>query len=431
MDSLEQRAIVVGGGLVGSLQALLLARVGYRVILADAAVKQSSVSHGVSQVDCGLSVRTVAMSCRSQQLLQSAGLWKVDMGCPIHKVMVNDKGHFGSVCFDRRDYSVPALGYVVPNVRLESHLNSVIESTPGIEVLRPATVELASVSGDYAEVVIDTIHGKRREVVGLVVAADGTHSAMRSQLGIEVESTDYQQHALVANLTCQRPHNQVAYERFTKSGPLAVLPLDKNAVAVVCTLDSSDVDKLQNSSDEALLHELQQRFGGRLGRFRQIGRRAVFPLSLVRAKRQVKGCGVLVGNASVTLHPVAGQGLNLALRDVFELAARLSDGQNNHTNGPGHGEAVGLNSEKPVADALKAFAAVRRRDQNLVVRQTDMLARWFRGHHGPLSLPLDAARASSMLLLDAVPVLRNRFGRRSAGLDIPLSNLPQYPQSRY
>ncbi len=402
MGASDKLAVVVGGGITGSAQALLLAQIGYRVILVDAATTPDSKANAGAGAGHSLALRTVAMSCRSQQLLHSAGLWPVDAGCPIHRVLVNDKGRFGSVRFDRHDYSVAALGWVVRNQQLEGHLNRLTAEAPAIEVIRPATATVHRVNADQVEVVIE--HDKRqREVTAqLLVAADGTHSAIRTRLGIETQVTDYEQHALVANVICQREHHHIAYERFTDTGPLALLPLDKNMMAVVCTLDSARIETFRQASNEQLLDELQQRFGGRLGRFQEIGPSALFPLSLVRAKMQVQGCAVLIGNASVTLHPVAGQGLNLALRDVFELAAQL-------------------NRHAVVNDALTSFTRARKPDQQFVVRQTDALARWFRRPVSGLQLPVSAARATSMLMLDTIPALRNRFGRRNAGLDIPLS----------
>ncbi|MEM7255955.1 MAG: FAD-dependent monooxygenase [Pseudomonadota bacterium] len=397
----NRRAIVVGGGIVGCVQALLLARLGYRVMAVDASTP--GVESDRSCIEKNLAVRSVAMSYRSQQLLESAGLWASDISCAINAVLVNDKGRFGSVRFDRNDYSLPALGYVVRNQQLEHHLSALMNSEPQIEVIRPATAELLSVDNERATLALHQANkDTRNETVELLVAADGSRSKIRTQLGIDVDTRDYQQCALVANLHCQRDHQHVAFERFTDTGPLALLPLSERTVAMVCTLDADDAAEIHSYSDEQMLALLQQRVGGRLGKLLEIGKRAVLPLSLVRAHQQVQGCSVLVGNASITVHPVAGQGLNLALRDVFELASQLT-------------------GDHSVSDALELFEKVRRRDQRFVVRQTDWLARVFRKQPFPLSVPLHVARGASLLMLDAVPPLRNRFGRRNAGLDIPLN----------
>lgn len=400
----SKHAVVVGGGIVGSAQALMLASIGFRVTLVDAGPRTSH-QHDYHP-DCELSLRTVAMSYRSRQLLESFGLWPEDLGCPIHTVKVSDKGRFGTVRFDRRDYSLPALGYVMSNAHLEYHLASLIRANGTIDVRKPARAELVSVDAKHTRVTV-TDDSKADELVAdLLVAADGTRSSVRSQLGIEVTTTDYSQHALVANVGCQHRHNNIAYERFTDSGPLAILPHGRHVVSVVCAIDSDDVEEIKSLTTNGLLQELQQRFGGRLGRFQQIGEYALFPLSLVQAHRQVVGCGVIVGNASLTLHPVAGQGLNLALRDLVELTANLS-------------------RQPSVEHALLAFEKNRIKDKRYVARQTHLLARWFRRQPGPLSIPASALKTPSMLMLDTVPWMRDLFGRRNAGLDISLSHTGQ------
>ncbi len=397
MNSSPRSAVVAGAGIVGRVQALLLAKAGFKVTLVDAAD-----STGVSMVsDDSLSVRSVALSYRSQQLLGSAGLWDNSIGCPITSVLVNEKGRFGSVTFQAAEFSVAALGYVVKNHLLEQHLKNKIYAQPAIEVVQPGSVVVKHSDEHRVSLTINTAQQSTQHEAHLLVAADGTRSSLREQLGIEVKTTDYDQLAVVANVICQRDHGNSAFERFTESGPLALLPLGKQQMAMVYTVDASREEEVKALSDQQLLDEIQHRFGGRLGRFQAVGRRALLPLTLVRCENQFSGCGVLIGNSARTLHPVAGQGLNLALRDAFGLVGMLSH-------------------EPNVASALSGFVSARRSDQQFVLRQTDALARVFRKHPWPISASLGVARQSSILLLDTIAPLREKFGRRNAGMGISL-----------
>ena len=395
MTNSLKSAVVAGAGIVGSVQALLLARCGFEVTLVDAADPATGAPENP------LSVRSVAVSYRSQQLLASAGLW-AELGCPIHSVLVNQQGKFGAVRFNAGEFSIPALGYVVKNHLLENHLADMIRSEPNIRSLQSSRVQLNGEPGNPLSLQIHSAGAGQSCETQLLVAADGTASSLRQQLGIDVKTTDYEQLAVVANVVCQRDHKHVAFERFTDTGPLALLPLDQQQMALVYTVPADRADEIRALTDQQLIAEIQQRFGGRLGQIRDIGPRAVLPLKLTEAARQTIGCSVLIGNAARTLHPVAGQGLNLALRDVFELAGQLA-------------------AHPDIETALEKFTTARRSDQQFVVRQTDTLARVFRRHRWPLSASLGLARQSSMLLLDTVKPLRGQFGRRNAGMGIPLT----------
>ncbi len=173
--------------------------------------------------------------------------------------------------------------------------------------------------------------GERRSLqTRLVVAADGMHSAVRRAFGVEAESRDYGQTALITTVLPQRFHDHVAYERFTGSGPLALLPLSDGKCTLVLTVNHADVDEAMASSDAQFLAELQRRFGFRLGRFLKLGRRIPYPLSLTQAARTSAGRCVIVGNAAQSLHPVAGMGFNLGLRDVACLAELIAENRRQH-----------------------------------------------------------------------------------------------------
>ncbi len=411
MSNSVDKIIIVGAGIVGTVQALLLARAGLNVTLVDA-----GVATGSTGLNTDLNARTVALSYRSRELLDAQQLWPADTGCPINKVHATERGRFGAVRLSATDFDLPALGYVVQNSVLESYLIESVKNTSNVELIQSASAELLSNGSDSVTVKIKNESGTDTREAALLIAADGTHSTLRASLGIEARTFDYEQHAIVANLRCQRDHQNVAFERFTETGPLALLPLAHKQMAMVYTANSADNIELNNQTDKEFLSMVQRRFGGRLGRFEAIGKRVSFPLSLVQSATQTSGCAVLIGNSARTVHPVAGQGLNLALRDVVELAAQVAGIKSN----PGS-----------VPEILAEFTRKRMSDQQAVVRQTDLLARFYRQHSWPLATPLSLFRTTSMLLLDAVPVLRKGFGAMNAGLNIPLSNFVPNQTSRH
>ncbi|OED35492.1 hypothetical protein AB833_30190 [Chromatiales bacterium (ex Bugula neritina AB1)] len=388
MSSLLNTVVIVGAGIAGSVQALLLARAGFNVTLVEAQEPAS--------VDEGLNVRSVALSCRSRQLLDNHGLWPTDLGCPINEVHTTIRGQFGSVRLTARDLDVSALGYVVANTEFERYLLKLVEAERAIELICPATARLICTTANSVQMQI----GSETVEASLLIAADGSHSPIRESLGIEVSKKAYDQFAIVANLGCQRDHRNIAFERFTECGPLALLPLAEKRVAMVYSATTEATKKLRGLSDDQFLRAVQELFGGKLGRLKSVGRRAVFPLELIVSRSQVTGCSVLIGNAARTIHPVAGQGLNLALRDVFELSSQLTP-------------------ERSVAAALEEFSIRRRADQQQVIRQTNRLAETFVRKPWPLEIPLSLAKSPSMLLLDNIAPMRNRFGASAAGLRLP------------
>ena len=405
-------AAIVGGGIVGAAQALLLARKGWSVLLIEVAE--------VSPATEPLQQRSVALSHRSVELLEAEGLWVGEAGCSIREIHVSDRGHFGSARLTARDLNADALGYVVANHTLEQHLRSKVLAEPNIEFLQPATATLIQNSDNGVELQVATeIAGElpvRSVRCTVLIAADGTHSGIRQSLGVQLKQHHYEQVALVANVACQFDHQHIAYERFTDSGPLALLPLAPRCMAMVFTARDSEEAELRDMPDAEFLQLLQRRFGGKLGRFSALGARAVFPLSLSESELQTVGSCVLIGNSARTLHPVAGQGLNLALRDVFALTRALG----------GAAARSGDEANQPsMAAVLADFQQSRRPDQRSTVRRTDLLARVFSDGGVPLSGLLPAPlrgslRGAGLLLLDGLAPLRKRFAADSAGVGVPL-----------
>lgn len=432
----EVDVAVVGGGLVGAIQALLLARRGASVALIEAASQDRSTAEPLEQ-------RSVALSHRSFELLTSQGMWPAD-ACPIKEIQVSNKGSFGSVRITARDLHESAVGYVVANRSLERHLLQLVRAQSNIEVVQPAIATLLHNSITGAELAVSAAGSGAEEIPAeiveftlrckLLIAAEGTHSQIRQSLGVTLEQRNYEQVAVVANIQCQYNHQHIAYERFTESGPLALLPLSPRCMAMVYTANECHAENLQRMPDAEFLALLQRRFGGTLGRFKAMGRRSVFPLALTQSESQVVGCCVLIGNSARTLHPVAGQGLNLAIRDVFALAAQV--GQSGVPDyQPGHPPErdqppiqqrtqqrtqqrmrVGEN----LSQALLQFERQRSSDQRSTVRRTDLLARAFSGNALPAA---GLIRGASLILLDGLTPLRKHFAQNSAGVGVSLGHL--------
>jgi 2-octaprenyl-6-methoxyphenol hydroxylase len=231
------------------------------------------------------------------------------------------------------------------------------------------------------------------------VAADGGDSGIRKDLGIAVRERSYGHDALITTVTPESSRPGVAFERFTETGPLAFLPMSEGRYSVVWTAREDETPELLGLSDEDFLARLQQRFGYRMGRLGRIGRRLSYPLKLMLARESVRPRLVLIGNAAHTLHPVAGQGFNLGLRDVAALAEVLADAGREGAD-PGGGQTLGT------------YRRLRGRDQHLVAAATDALARLF---VNPL-LPVRLARDLGMLGLDLTPGLRHLVARRFMGV---------------
>jgi 2-octaprenyl-6-methoxyphenol hydroxylase len=270
---------------------------------------------------------------------------------------------------------------------------------PDLDLLAPA--RLVDFTDDGTRV---TLEVERDGVVQtlatrLLVAADGGDSPVRERLGVPVRRWQYGQTAVVANVTPGRPHRGCAYERFTDSGPLALLPMTGGRCAVVWTVRDEDVDALLALDETAFLAGLQARFGHRLGMFQRAGRRHAYPLGLMRALESVRGRVAIIGNAAHTLHPVAGQGFNLGVRDVAALAEVID-------------EARRAGRDPGDAEVLDAYRRWRQREQAAMAVATDGLARLFANPLGPLRL----GRQLGLLAVAWLPGLRHPLARAAMGL---------------
>jgi len=349
--------------------------------------------------------RSTALSYSSRLIYENIGVWQ-DLEqwlCAIQSIHVSNRGRFGSTVLHARDYGWPALGYVVENAWLGNALIQALYRQGRVEVCSPARVVSAS-PGDGS--VRLTLEGSLYSTLdaGLLLVADGADSGLRDQLGVAVTEKPYQQHALVANIATAQPHRGCAFERFTDQGPVALLPLLPAAAgeqrsALVWALPPQRCDHLQSCAESEFLAALQDRFGYRLGRLLQVGERHGYPLSLVQSTEQVRQSVVVMGNAAHALHPVAGQGYNLALRDVAELATVV---------------AQGMSAGLPPGDLdnLQRYERRQRADQDRTINFSDRVPDLFMQGDPVLGLARDLALAG----LDIVPSLKREFVRYAAGV---------------
>jgi 2-octaprenyl-6-methoxyphenol hydroxylase len=385
---------IVGGGMVGASLAVALAPLGLKLALVEA------IPHG-SGSQPSFDERTTALSNGSRRILQTLGVWSevASSATPIRRIHVSDQGRFGFARIDAAEQGLEAIGYVVPNRALGQALWSRLAQDAHVQLHCPAQVSRITAAESAVELEITRGGATAGIDTRLIVAADGAQSAVRSAFGVDAESRDYEQTAVITTVLPQRFHDNVAYERFTRSGPLALLPLDGGRCALVLTLSRATADAAMAWSDVEFLAEVQGRFGFRLGRFLKVGRRAAYPLSITRATRTSAGRCVIVGNAAQGLHPVAGMGFNLGLRDVASLAELIAE----HRHEP--------QFDAGAATLLAEYDAWRAADRGGVIAFTDGLVRLFAN---PLSV-VRRLRNAGLLAFDLLPPAKAALSRLSTG----------------
>jgi 2-octaprenyl-6-methoxyphenol hydroxylase len=392
------RVAIAGGGLVGTSLALALAEADVPVTLVEASDPQPG--NGV-----GYGARPIALSEGSRRILDALGVWDsiAQIATPIKRIHVSDRGHFGFARLHAGDFGVDALGYVIGAASLGRALDEALASVRAARVLRPARVDEVECDG-RAKVQLSVSgaadrHAHSHVQASLMVLCDGGRSPLRERLRIPANERDYGQWAVVAEVESRCAHGGVAYERFTADGPLAVLPMCGNHCGLVWSVDAGTGERLLSLDDDAFLRTLTEQFGMRLGGFVSAGPRSAFPLSLVTASRVVGDRLAVIGNAANHLHPVAGQGLNLGLRDAAALAEIVS-------------ESIREGGDPGDAEVLERYAAWRRHDQTVVSRATDALVRLFSNRFAPLVV----ARSIGLLAFDLLPPAKRYFGAHAMGL---------------
>jgi 2-octaprenyl-6-methoxyphenol hydroxylase len=397
--------VIVGAGMVGASLACILDRMPMSRPLNILLVESTLIDLNAPPPQPSFDARSTVLSYGTVSYLRELEMWEglSASAQSITHIHVSDQGRLGSVRMSSREQGVDALGHVIENRLLGSVFNKALaaarylETRSGVQVtgIKPQqTGMLVTLEKDADSCVVET---------SLVVLAEGGRSGLCEKMGIHRVEQPYDQEAVIANVAFSVPHKNVAYERFTVNGPLALLPLPDmdglNRAALVWTRKGGDAKNLMVLSDMEFLDALQKEFGNRLGMFSRVGQRHTYPLSLVAAEEQVRPGLVLLGNVAHSLHPVAGQGFNLAFRDTIRLAAILALAHD-------RGELLGA------IDNLQLYLQQATTDQERTAAFSDYMTRLFSTNH----LAAVWLRKFGLFSIDLVLPLRRAFAQRAMGL---------------
>ena len=390
--------VIVGGAMTGTTLALALSAFTNGKMKIAVLERQPVKQHRQS----GFDARCIALSDGSCQkfaqiiLPDGQNLWQKiqPFSTHIEQIHVSDKGHSGIVEFSAREFHLQQLGAVIELQQVGQILLQAVEQSDNIDYLCP--VEIAHIERSQDGVKI-SLKNDRTLTAQLLIGADGTKSEVASAVNISQEMLhDYGQTAIIANVQTQQPHQNRAFERFTTEGPLALLPMKDNLISLVWCVRHAD--ELLQADESTFLTRLQQQFGWRLGRFQRCGQRFAYPLTLSRAAQHVQARTVLIGNAAQTLHPIAGQGFNLGIRDVMTLANILSYAY--------------LQQQEIGDDALlQQYENKRKADQKQMIQLTDGLLTIFANN----LLPLQIGRNLGLMALAQSSMLRQYFAKPTLG----------------
>lgn len=399
--------IIAGGGMIGASAAIALSQLGLKIALIELNPPEQTTNTSFDQ-------RAVALSAASVSIFKSLGIWDSiqPLAESIKKIHISDQGHFGFARINAEDYPIESLGEVIPLDQTGPTLWQVIKQNKNIEIYSP--FELVNIvtksaceksDGKVSEQVKVALINKNDAVehvisAKLLIGADGTFSSVARLAKIDIQNTEYQQHAIIANISTQQSHQNRAFERFTASGPLALLPLTHNRLSLVWCNRSDDIEALMACDDDEFRGKLQRAFGYRLGAISKVGVRTQYPLSLRVAEKPFSDRVLLLGNAAHTLHPIAGQGFNIGIRDVAALADHIERAitANQHDLGS--------------TEFLRDYQTSRGKDWQTTISATDWLVRIFSYEF----LPVIFARDKALNLLDKIPFLKRQLAYSAMGM---------------
>jgi len=390
--------IIAGGGMAGATAAIALAKLNLNIALVEPFKPELDASPSFDQ-------RAVALSAASVSIFKTLGIWQKikELGCPITDIHVSDQGNFGFARLKASDYKVDALGQVIPLDQTGPILWQIIKEIKNIELICPATITAINSQEDQkkSQSVTVTLEGNAQEkqlTAKLLLAADGTYSSIANLSSIQITRTPYDQHAVITNISTEHLHKNRAFERFTKNGPLALLPLTQNRMSLVWCQREANLKTVMNYNDNQFIEKLQQEFGYRLGQITKVGKRTQYPLSLHLPTNIFNGRVLLLGNAAHTLHPIAGQGFNIGLRDIAALFDAIQSAIKND---------IDIGEESFLTD----YQEQRKSDNDLTITSTDMLARLFSNDF----LPLVVARNKGLSLFNKFPFAKKQLAMAAMG----------------
>ncbi|WP_348674002.1 2-octaprenyl-6-methoxyphenyl hydroxylase [uncultured Abyssibacter sp.] len=383
--------IIAGGGMVGASLAVALADLPLRIAVIEPLPLGSDDQPSFDE-------RTIALNAASRVIFNTLGVWSAmaDEAAEMRSIHISDQGRFGITRIRAADYGLSGLGDVIPTRTVGRALFERITPAERIDFICPARV--ASLDLDDPDAAAVTLDDGRRLTARLLVGADGARSQVRAAMGIDAEMHDYQAKAIVSSVAASRPIDGQAFERFTADGPIALLPGPHDRCVLVWTRPTDVADALVELDEAAFLDQLNAGFGRRLGRLHSLGGRQAYPLYRVMATRLAGPRSVLIGNAANNLHPVAGQGFNLGLRDAATLAEILAD-------------ALAAGGDIGAGDVLSAYARRRETDRRAVAGMTHGLIQVFSNH----TPGLRTGRNLGLLTTDLLPGLKRRMAIRSTG----------------
>ena len=402
--------VIVGGGLAGATMALALAPLNISIAVIEAHPYQQE------QTQPSFDDRCLALAWSSRQIYQSMGIWKQlaqrdgDGFEAIKQIHISDRGHMGVTRLDHQKEGVPALGYVVESRVLGKILIEQMQHKENIHLFCPALIEQIQSTSDEVKISLklESLPKKSNYTVKnlsarLLIVADGVNSKTRESLGIQINQRSYAQTAIIANIETEIPHQNVAYERFTDSGPLAVLPLTRHRCSLVWTVRDEQLKEIMALNDADFTQALQQRFGYRLGQINKVGKRASYPLVLMTIDNNTlahQNRVALIGNAAHGVHPVAGQGFNLGLRDISALAELIVNEMQTYKSGDPGNKAL-----------LDAYWQWRQADIRQVTSITNSLIKLFSNQSTALAI----LRNSGLFMTDIISPLKHVIAHEAMG----------------
>ncbi|NQY51098.1 MAG: 2-octaprenyl-6-methoxyphenyl hydroxylase [Piscirickettsiaceae bacterium] len=380
--------VIVGGGIIGASLAVALKNSPLRIAIIEAISDKSNQQPSYDD-------RGIALSYCSQRIYEAIGLWDkfASKSTPINNIHVSNRGHLGVTRFSAQQEHVPALGQVITAREMGQILHQEIKTQDNLVIICPAMVVNLEKFNDYVEL---EINNHQRYSTKLLVAADGERSTIRRLLNLGAFEHDYAQTAVIANITTERTHQNWAYERFTDTGTIALLPMSKNRCNLIWTVKSNNAIDLLNVTEYKLLEQLQNYFGYRLGKFIKASQRNSYPLRLIKSDQPIQHRIVLIGNAAHSVHPIAGQGLNLGVRDIAALADIV----------------ISKNDDCGDARLLSTYKKWRLNDQDNIIKATDILADISSNDN----LILGRLRGVALNLVECLPPLKHWLANKSMGL---------------